>query len=36
MSKKVGAARLFVVAPKLDAKGINDKGKTTRADLSLQ
>src|SRR5216683_696729 len=36
MSKKIDSSRLFVVAPKLDAKGINDKGKTTRADLSLQ
>jgi len=36
MSKKIDSSRLFVVAPKLDAKGINDKGKTTRVDLSLQ
>jgi hypothetical protein len=36
ISKKIDSSRLFVVAPKLDAKGINDKGKTTRADLSLQ
>jgi hypothetical protein len=27
---------LLVAASKRDAKGINDKGKTTRADLSLQ
>jgi len=36
MSKKIDSSRLFVIAPRLDAKGINDKGKTTRTDLSLQ
>jgi hypothetical protein len=33
---KVDASRVFVVAPKLDAKGIEDKGATTRVDLGLQ
>lgn len=33
---KVAAARVFLVAPKLDAKGITDKGKTTRVDFSLK
>jgi hypothetical protein len=36
MSKQIDPARLFVIAPVLDAKGISDKGKTTRVDLSLQ
>jgi hypothetical protein len=36
LSTKVDPARLFTVAPKLDASGIDDKGKPTRADLSLQ
>ena len=27
--------RVFVLAPKLDAKGIDDKGKTTRVDFGL-
>lgn len=35
-TKQVDAARLFVIAPKLNADGINDKGKTTRVDLSLE
>ncbi|MGH7924282.1 MAG: DUF748 domain-containing protein, partial [Candidatus Binatus sp.] len=34
--KQVSAARMFIVAPKLDAGGIKDQGKTTRVDLSLQ
>ncbi|PLZ00850.1 AsmA family protein [Burkholderia sp. WAC0059] len=32
---KVDASRVFVVAPKLDAKGIQDKGATTRVDFGL-
>jgi hypothetical protein len=32
---KVDDKRVFVSAPKLDAKGIDDKGKTTRADFGL-
>ncbi len=36
LSTKVDPGRLFTVAPKLDASGIDDKGKTTRAELSLQ
>jgi len=35
-SKQVDAARMFIVAPKLDASGIKDQGKTTRVDLSLE
>ncbi|AYZ00122.1 DUF748 domain-containing protein [Burkholderia multivorans] len=33
---KIDAKRMFVVAPKLDAKGIEDKGATTRVDFGLQ
>jgi hypothetical protein len=36
LSAKIDPARLLVVPPKLNADGIKDKGKTTRADLSLQ
>ena len=36
LSTKIDPARLFTTAPKLDASGIEDKGPTTRADLSLQ
>lgn len=32
---KVDANRVFVVAPKTDAKGIDDGGKTTRVDFGL-
>jgi hypothetical protein len=32
---KVPDQRLFVLAPKLDAKGIDDKGATTRVDFGL-
>ncbi|MCG1042768.1 hypothetical protein KQH60_09550 [Mycetohabitans sp. B8] len=32
---KVDAARIYTVAPKLDADGISDKGATTRVDFSL-
>ncbi len=34
--KQIDPGRLFIVAPKLDAAGITDKGKTSRADLSLR
>ncbi len=34
--KKVEAARMFIIAPKLDAGGVKDQGKTTRVDLSLE
>ncbi|MBI0331050.1 DUF748 domain-containing protein [Burkholderia plantarii] len=33
---KVDASRMFVVAPKLDARGIEDKGATTRVDFGLK
>ncbi|KVT77043.1 AsmA family protein [Burkholderia territorii] len=33
---KIDSSRMFVVAPKLDAKGIEDKGATTRVDFGLQ
>ena len=33
---KVEAARIYTVAPKLDASGIKDKGATTRVDFSLR
>ncbi len=36
LAERVEPARLFVVAPKLDAEGIKDKGKTTRVDFSLK
>lgn len=36
MAQQIDPARLFESPPQLDAKGISDKGKTTRADLSLQ
>lgn len=32
---KIDDSRVFVLAPKLDAKGIDDHGKTTRADFGL-
>jgi hypothetical protein len=32
---KIDDKRLFLLAPKLDAKGIEDQGKTTRVDFSL-
>jgi outer membrane protein OmpA-like peptidoglycan-associated protein len=32
---KIADDRVFVLAPKLDAQGIEDKGKSTRADFSL-
>ncbi|RDS80727.1 DUF748 domain-containing protein [Dyella monticola] len=32
---KINDNRVFVLAPKLDAKGIDDKGKTTRDDFGL-
>jgi hypothetical protein len=36
LGTKIEPARVFTVAPKLDASGIDDKGKATRADLSLE
>ncbi len=33
---KIPAERIFLVSPKLDSKGIKDKGKPTRADFSLK
>ncbi len=33
---KVDPGRVFIVAPKLDAKGIDDKGATTRVDFGLK
>ncbi|MGH7913100.1 MAG: DUF748 domain-containing protein, partial [Candidatus Binataceae bacterium] len=36
LSARIDPARLLVVAPKLNADGIKDQGKTTRAELSLQ
>jgi len=36
LSTKMDKSRILVTAPKLDASGITDKGKTTRVDLSLQ
>ncbi|WP_071333861.1 DUF748 domain-containing protein [Burkholderia contaminans] len=33
---KIDSSRVFIVAPKLDAKGIEDKGATTRVDFGLQ
>ncbi len=35
MHGKIDDNRVFVLAPKLDAKGIDDKGKTTRDDFGL-
>jgi len=35
-SKQVDSGRMFIIAPKLDAAGIKDQGKTTRVDLSLE
>jgi hypothetical protein len=33
---KIAAERVFIVAPKLDAAGIQDKGKPTRVDFALK
>ncbi|MFM0548770.1 DUF748 domain-containing protein [Paraburkholderia strydomiana] len=33
---KIDSSRVFIVAPKLDADGINDKGATTRVDFGLK
>ncbi|MGF6572237.1 hypothetical protein ABH945_004358 [Paraburkholderia sp. GAS333] len=33
---KIDSSRVFVVAPKLNADGINDKGATTRVDFGLK
>jgi hypothetical protein len=35
-TKQVASGRMFIVAPKMDASGIKDQGKTTRVDLSLE
>jgi len=35
-TKQVDSGRMFIIAPKLDANGIKDQGKTTRVDLSLE
>ncbi len=35
LGKQINPIRLAVVAPKLDAKGTADKGKTTRANLAI-
>jgi hypothetical protein len=36
VKKQVDSGRMFIVAPKMDANGIKDQGRTTRVDLSLQ
>ncbi|WP_106281708.1 DUF748 domain-containing protein [Paraburkholderia sp. BL25I1N1] len=33
---KIDSSRVFIVAPKLNAEGINDKGATTRVDFGLK
>jgi hypothetical protein len=33
---KIDSGRVFIVAPKLDASGISDKGATTRVDFGLK
>jgi hypothetical protein len=33
---KIDNSRVFIVAPKLDASGIDDKGATTRVDFGLK
>ncbi|MEM5434191.1 DUF748 domain-containing protein [Paraburkholderia diazotrophica] len=33
---KIDSSRVFIVAPKLDASGISDKGATTRVDFGLK
>ncbi|MBR8058700.1 DUF748 domain-containing protein [Burkholderia dolosa] len=33
---KIDSSRIYIVAPKLDAKGIDDKGATTRVDFGLK
>jgi Domain of Unknown Function (DUF748) len=35
-TKQVDSGRMFIIAPKLDATGIKDQGKTTRVDLTLE
>jgi hypothetical protein len=34
--KQVDSGRMFIIAPKMDANGIKDQGKTSRVDLSLE
>ncbi|HLW69668.1 MAG TPA: DUF748 domain-containing protein [Candidatus Binataceae bacterium] len=36
LSQKIAPSRLFILPSKLNANDIKDKGKTTRADLSLE
>ena len=36
ISAKIDPGRLFIAAPRLNAEGLGDKGKTTRADLSFE
>ncbi|KAF1016648.1 MAG: DUF748 domain-containing protein [Burkholderia sp.] len=36
LDSKVDASRMFIVVPKLDTKGIEDKGTTTRVDFGLK
>ncbi|HLX37315.1 MAG TPA: DUF748 domain-containing protein, partial [Candidatus Binataceae bacterium] len=36
LSTKIDLGRLFTAAPKMNAEGIADKGKTSRADLSFE
>jgi hypothetical protein len=33
---KIDSSRVFIVAPKLNADGIKDKGATTRVDFGLK
>ena len=33
---KIDSSRVFIVAPKLDAQGIKDKGAATRVDFGLK
>jgi hypothetical protein len=35
LTGKIDSSRIFIVAPKLDAKGIKDKGAPTRVDFGL-
>ena len=36
LGKTIDPSHLFVIAPRLNPDDIKDKGKTTRADLSLE
>jgi hypothetical protein len=35
-SAQIATERVFLLAPKLDASGIKDKGQPTRADFSIR